>query len=107
VVIPSLPGYGLSGKPAATGWDPDWIARACAVLMQRLGAITRDDWLDNSSLYWLTNTAISAARLYWQQAVTGKNFCAAANVSLPAAVTVFRRNMPPRRAAGPRGPTTS
>jgi pimeloyl-ACP methyl ester carboxylesterase len=212
VVIPSLPGYGFSGKPATTGWDPDRIARAWAVLMQRLGydryvtqggdwgtaisaamarqepkgllgihvnfaqmvppdilghirngdpapadlsdvekrayaqvafatyhrgygviqgtrpqtigysladtpvglaawlldhdettykhlaqlfaghpygAITRDDWLDNSSLYWLTNTATSAARLYWQQAVTGKNFYAAANVSLPAAVTVF------------------
>ena len=53
------------------------------------GAITRDDWLDNISLYWLTNTATSAARLYWQQAITGKNFYAAANVFLPAAVTVF------------------
>jgi hypothetical protein len=53
------------------------------------GAITRDDWLDNTSLYWLTNTATSAARLYWQQAVTGQNFYAAADVSLPAAVTVF------------------
>jgi len=53
------------------------------------GAITRDDWLDNTSLYWLTNTATSAARLYWQQAITGQNFYAAANVSLPAAVTVF------------------
>jgi len=212
VVIPSLPGYGFSGKPAATGWDPDRIARAWAVLMERLGypryvaqggdwgtavsaamarqapdgllgihvnfaqmvpldmlahirngdpapadlpdaekraygqvafatyhrgygviqgtrpqtigysladtpvglaawlldhdtasyehlaqlfaghpfgAITRDDWLDNTSLYWLTNTATSAARLYWQQASTGKNFYAAADVSLPAAVTVF------------------
>jgi pimeloyl-ACP methyl ester carboxylesterase len=37
VVIPSLPGYGFSGKPAATGWDPIRIARAWAVLMQRLG----------------------------------------------------------------------
>jgi pimeloyl-ACP methyl ester carboxylesterase len=37
VVIPSLPGYGFSGKPAATGWDPDRIARAWAVLMERLG----------------------------------------------------------------------
>jgi pimeloyl-ACP methyl ester carboxylesterase len=37
VVIPSLPGYGLSGKPAATGWGPDRIARAWAVLMDRLG----------------------------------------------------------------------
>ena len=212
VVIPSLPGYGFSGKPAVTGWDPERIARAWAVLMRRLGytryvaqggdwgtavaaamarqepagllgihvnfaqnvpagilghirngdpppadlsdaekrayeqvayatyhrgygviqgtrpqtigysltdtpvglaawlldhdkttyghlaglfaghpygAITRDDWLDNTSVYWLTNTATSAARLYWQQAVTGKNFYAAANVSLPAAVTVF------------------
>ena len=53
------------------------------------GAITRDDWLDNTTLYWLTNTAASAARLYWQQAVTGTNFYAAADVSLPAAVTVF------------------
>jgi pimeloyl-ACP methyl ester carboxylesterase len=211
VVIPSIPGYGFSGKPAA-GWGPDRIARAWAVLMERLGyrryvaqggdwgtaisaamarqapqgllgihvsfaqmvplvmlghirngepapadlsdaekraygqvafatyhrgygviqgtrpqtigysladtpvglaawlldhdtgtyehlaqlfagqpygAITRDDWLDNTSLYWLTNTATSAARLYWQQAVTGKNFYAAADVSLPAAVTVF------------------
>jgi pimeloyl-ACP methyl ester carboxylesterase len=212
VVIPSLPGYGFSGKPAATGWGPDRIARAWAVLMVRLGykryvaqggdwgtaisaamarqapegllsihvnfaqmvpldalghirngdpapaglseaekrayqqvafatyhrgygviqgtrpqtigysladtpvglaawlldhdaityehlaqlfaghpygAITCDDWLDNTSLYWLTNTATSAARLYWQQAATGTNFYAAANVSLPAAVTVF------------------
>jgi pimeloyl-ACP methyl ester carboxylesterase len=37
VVIPSLPGYGFSGKPAATGWDPDRIARAWVVLMKRLG----------------------------------------------------------------------
>jgi hypothetical protein len=56
---------------------------------QPFGAITRDDWLDNTSLYWLTNTATSAARLYWQQAVTGQNFYAPADVSLPAAVTVF------------------
>jgi pimeloyl-ACP methyl ester carboxylesterase len=212
VVIPSLPGYGFSGKPAVTGWGPERIARAWAVLMERLGytryvaqggdwgtavsaamgrqapdgllgihvsfaqmmpagilghirngdpapaelsdaekrayeqtafatyhrgygviqgtrpqtigysladtpvglaawlldhdattyghlaglfagepygAITRDDWLDNTSVYWLTNTATSAARLYWQQAVTGVNFYAPADVSLPAAVTVF------------------
>jgi pimeloyl-ACP methyl ester carboxylesterase len=212
VVIPSIPGYGFSGKPAATGWDPERIARAWAMLMQRLGypryvaqggdwgtaitaamgrqapagllgihvnfaqmvppailahirngdpppadlsdaerrayeqvafatyhrgygviqgtrpqtigysladtpvglaawlldhdattyshlaglfvgqpygAITREDWLDNTTLYWLTNTPTSAARLYWQQAVTGQNFNAPADVSLPAAVTVF------------------
>jgi pimeloyl-ACP methyl ester carboxylesterase len=37
VVMPSLPGYGLSGKPSGTGWGPDRIASAWAVLMQRLG----------------------------------------------------------------------
>ena len=37
VVIPSLPGYGFSGKPTAPGWNPVTIARAWATLMQRLG----------------------------------------------------------------------
>ena len=37
VVIPSLPGYGFSGKPTTTGWDPPHIARAWVVLMKRLG----------------------------------------------------------------------
>ena len=37
VVIPSLPGYGFSGKPDATGWDPQRVARAWATLMTRLG----------------------------------------------------------------------
>jgi pimeloyl-ACP methyl ester carboxylesterase len=37
LVIPSLPGYGFSGKPTTTGWDPIRIARTWGVLMQRLG----------------------------------------------------------------------
>jgi pimeloyl-ACP methyl ester carboxylesterase len=37
VVIPSMPGYGFSGKPTAPGWDPTRIARAWVVLMKRLG----------------------------------------------------------------------
>ena len=37
VVIPSIPGYGFSGKPVGTGWDPARVARAWAVLMDRLG----------------------------------------------------------------------
>jgi pimeloyl-ACP methyl ester carboxylesterase len=37
VVIPSMPGYGYSGKPATAGWDPDHIARAWVTLMKRLG----------------------------------------------------------------------
>jgi pimeloyl-ACP methyl ester carboxylesterase len=37
VVIPSIPGYGFSGKPTEPGWDPQHIARAWTVLMKRLG----------------------------------------------------------------------
>src|SRR4051794_10893522 len=37
LVIPSMPGYGFSGKPAVTGWGPEHIARAWAELMKRLG----------------------------------------------------------------------
>ena len=37
VVIPSIPGYGFSGKPTATGWDPPRMARAWTALMKRLG----------------------------------------------------------------------
>src|SRR6185295_2676094 len=37
LVMPSMPGYGFSGKPTVTGWGPDRIARAWAVLMHRLG----------------------------------------------------------------------
>jgi hypothetical protein len=37
VVIPSLPGYGFSGKPTTTGWDPQRVARAWTVLMKRIG----------------------------------------------------------------------
>jgi pimeloyl-ACP methyl ester carboxylesterase len=37
VVVPSIPGYGFSGKPSTPGWDPDHIARAWVTLMKRLG----------------------------------------------------------------------
>ncbi len=207
VVIPSLPGYGFSGKPTATGWDPQHIARAWTVLMKRLGykrfvaqggdwgnaiteqmalqappeligihtnmpatvptdvaeallygpmlgglsaderlawdqldffykhglgyaqemrnrpqtlyalsdspaglaawmldhdaasmalitrvfhgqpeGLTRDDVLDNITLYWLTKTAISSARLYWESKLA---FFAPKDVRIPTAVSVF------------------
>jgi pimeloyl-ACP methyl ester carboxylesterase len=213
VVIPSLPGYGFSGKPTGTGWDPEHIARAWAELMRRLGytryvaqggdwgtpissamarqaaaglvgihinlpatvppevaaalgggpvpaglsekeravldalmtsgkngnlayftmmtarpqavgygatdspvglaawilvhpgfaqwtygadpskSPTKDDVLDNITLYWLTNTATSSARLYWENGARGSVIVAAAQktgeISLPVAITVF------------------
>ena len=48
--------------------------------------LTRDDVLDNITLFWLTNTAISAARLYWENKTT---FFAPLNVSIPIAVSAF------------------
>jgi pimeloyl-ACP methyl ester carboxylesterase len=213
VVIPSLPGYGFSGRPTGIGWDPDRIARAWAVLMKRLGysryvaqggdwgspissamarqeaagllgihinlpatvppevaaalgggpvpaglsekeravldalmsygksgnsayftmmtarpqtigygatdspaglaawilvhpgfaqwtygansgrSPTKDDVLDNITLYWLTNTAASSGRLYWENGARGSVIVAAAQktaeISLPVAITVF------------------
>src|SRR5262245_34032439 len=205
LVIPSMPGYGFSGKPKGTGWNPDRIARAWAELMKRLsytryvaqggdwgspvssamarqapagllgihinlpatvpsdvamvlasggpapvglsekeraafdsldtffkkyrayGAIMgtrpqaigyaladspvglaawiydynngeparlldRDDGLDDVTLYWLTNTATSAARIYWETAGQSVLLSAAqktSEISLPVAITVF------------------
>lgn len=189
VVIPSLPGYGFSGKPAATGWDPQRVARAWAVLMTRLGytrfvaqggdwgnavteqmalqrppgligihtnmpatvpadiekalqlgnrpqtlyaiadspiglagwmldhdarsqeliarvfdgkeeGLTRDDVLDNITLYWLTNTAVSSARLYWESKLP---FFAPKQVAIPTAISVFPDEIYAPRAAGRSG----
>jgi pimeloyl-ACP methyl ester carboxylesterase len=50
------------------------------------GALTRDDLLDNITLYWLTNTGVSAARLYWENKA---DFFDAKNISIPFAITVF------------------
>jgi pimeloyl-ACP methyl ester carboxylesterase len=184
LVLPSMPGYGFSGKPTGTGWDPDRIARAWAELMKRLGytrspraatgarlspmvspevatvlsvggpapaelsekeraafesldafykkyraysvmmatrpqtigyaltdspaglaawmydynngepqrLLTKDEMLGDVTLYWLTNSATSSARLYWENGARGPVVAAAqktAEISLPVAITVF------------------
>jgi len=48
--------------------------------------LTRDDVLDNITLYWLTNTGVSAARLYWENKA---DFFNAKNISIPYAISVF------------------
>src|SRR5207244_6589452 len=48
--------------------------------------LTRDDILDNVTLYWLTNTAVSSARLYWESKL---DFFAPKGVPIPTAVSVF------------------
>jgi pimeloyl-ACP methyl ester carboxylesterase len=50
------------------------------------GALTRDDILDNITLYWLTNTGVSSARLYWENKA---DFFDAKNISIPFAISVF------------------
>jgi pimeloyl-ACP methyl ester carboxylesterase len=49
--------------------------------------LTRDDVLDNATLFWLTNTAISAARLYWEG--FPKTNLGPKNISIPVAVSAF------------------
>jgi pimeloyl-ACP methyl ester carboxylesterase len=50
-------------------------------------ALTRDDILDNITLYWLTNTGVSAARLYWENKA---DFFDAKSITIPFAISVFR-----------------
>ena len=48
--------------------------------------MTRDDVLDNATLFWLTNTAVSAARLYWENKL---GFFSPKGVTVPVAVSAF------------------
>jgi pimeloyl-ACP methyl ester carboxylesterase len=92
--------YGLADSPVAlASWlldHPDGYAEPASALTSAVygrtinghasGAVTRDDVLDDITLYWLTNTGVSAARFYWE---THFNPYAAADVSVPAAVSAF------------------
>ena len=69
------------------------------------GELTRDDVLDNITLYWLTNTAISSARLYWENKI---NLYLPANVSIPGSHhRIPRRKFSGARGAGPNAPITN
>jgi pimeloyl-ACP methyl ester carboxylesterase len=129
LVIPSMPGYGFSGKPTATAYDRlqfvyqkgiaygfqmglrpqtlygiadspvglaayflDHDARSYELISRvfqgKTEGLTRDDILDNVTITWLTNTALSGARLYWE--IWGKlSYFNAKGVSIPVAVSVF------------------
>ncbi|MFD6057413.1 epoxide hydrolase family protein [Rhodococcus wratislaviensis] len=66
--------------------DPASLALISRVFAGQPEGLTRDDVLDNITLFWLTNTALSAARLYWENKAP---FFAAGSVSIPVAVSVF------------------
>ena len=86
--------YGLADSPVGlaafmldhgdgTG-QPGLVQRALQGRLQ--SALTRDDILDNITLYWLTNTGVSAARLYWENKA---GFFDAKNITIPFAISVF------------------
>ena len=84
---PQAIGYGLSDSPVGlAAWIFDYNNGEPA---RRLN---RDDVLDNITLYWLTNTATSAARIYWEtagQSVVLASAQKTSEISLPVAITVF------------------
>jgi hypothetical protein len=65
LVIPSMPGYGFSGKPTTTGWGPDRIARAWTVLMKRLGytRFVAQGWTKRERWQRCSKTSTEARRI--------------------------------------------
>src|SRR5215211_4853159 len=160
LVVPSLPGYGFSGKPASPGWGVHRIARAWAELMQRLGyqrfiaagselierdetgscysamqgirpqtigyslldspaglcawileklwswadhagdlyeVLSQDQVLDNITLYWLSGSGASAARLYWESIGEISSWFTNSvkdSIDVPTGCTIFPREVP-------------
>jgi pimeloyl-ACP methyl ester carboxylesterase len=97
---PQTIGYPLTDSPVGlAAWmldhDTDSYHKISRALVdtQPAGGLTRDRILDNITLYWLTSTATSAARLYWEGARSAAAAAAAGQrppeVSLPVAFTVF------------------
>jgi pimeloyl-ACP methyl ester carboxylesterase len=83
--------YGIADSPAGlAAWILDHDARSLALMSRvfdgRPEGLTRDDVLDNITLYWLTNTAVSSARLYWENKLP---FFDVKNISIPVAVSAF------------------
>jgi pimeloyl-ACP methyl ester carboxylesterase len=87
--------YGIEDSPIGlAAWMLDHDARSYELIARVFNGekegLTRDDILDNITLYWVTNTAISSARLYWETAQIAKGgFFDPRNVTIPVAVSVF------------------
>ncbi|MCI0746115.1 MAG: epoxide hydrolase [Verrucomicrobia subdivision 3 bacterium] len=83
--------YGIEDSPIGlAAWILDHDARSYALIARVFAGqgegLTRDDILDNITLYWLTNTGVSSARLYWENKLA---FFAPKQVAIPVAVSVF------------------
>ena len=87
--------YAIADSPVGlAAWMLDHDARSQEMIARvfegKTEGLTRDDVFDNVTLYWLTNTAVSSARLYWdtQQVATG-GFFDVRGVKIPVAVSAF------------------
>jgi pimeloyl-ACP methyl ester carboxylesterase len=83
--------YAIADSPVGlAAWmldhDDASLAMITRVFEGRPEGLSRDDVLDNVTFYWLTNTAVSSARLYWESKLA---FFAPKNVQIPTAVSVF------------------
>ncbi|MDN8614423.1 epoxide hydrolase family protein [Variovorax ginsengisoli] len=83
--------YGIDDSPIGlAAWMLDHDARSYALISRvfagRPEGLTRTDILDNVTLYWLTNTGVSSARLYWESKLA---FFAPKGVAIPVAVSAF------------------
>jgi pimeloyl-ACP methyl ester carboxylesterase len=83
--------YGIEDSPVGlAAWMIDHDVRSYELIARVFDGqpegLTRDNILDNITLYWLTNTALSSARLYWESKLA---FFAPKGVAIPTAVSVF------------------
>jgi pimeloyl-ACP methyl ester carboxylesterase len=92
--------YGIADSPVGlAAWMINHDARSYELIARAFagqpGGLSRDDILDNVTLYWLTNTGISSSRLYWENKL---GFFDTKDVNIPAAVSVFPDELyePPR-----------
>ena len=87
--------YGIGDSPIGlAAWMLDHDDRSYKLITRIFAGqkegLTRDDILDNITLYWVTNTAVSSARLYWEATlVATSGFFDPRNVTIPVAVSSF------------------
>jgi pimeloyl-ACP methyl ester carboxylesterase len=92
---PQTLAYGLNDSPVGlAAWMLDHDDRSRALIGRvfdgQTEGLTRDDILDNITLYWVTNTAVSSSRLYWDTTQTATSgFFDPRGIKIPVAVTVF------------------
>jgi pimeloyl-ACP methyl ester carboxylesterase len=83
--------YGIGDSPVGmAAWMLDHDAQSLALITRVFDGqpegLTRDDILDNVTLYWLTNTTVSSARLYWESKLP---FFAPKHLTIPVGVSAF------------------